>query len=111
VLSYLSYPPTRNNRGILKHVQSLPPRHQLGDYVTDKFTSAVGFSRAHNIYVNLSVEMTFLSAEGKVLCKKSPKNGVDYAISEDGQWLALSQFSSVDLWRMEDLLGTCKGQQ
>jgi len=28
MLSYLSYPPTRNNRGILKHVQSLPPRHQ-----------------------------------------------------------------------------------
>src|SRR5204862_7895944 len=28
VPSYLSYPPTRNNRGILKHVQSLPPRHQ-----------------------------------------------------------------------------------
>jgi hypothetical protein len=83
----------------------------IGDYVTDKFTSAVGFSRAHNIYVNLSGEMTFLSAEGKVLCKKSPKNRVDYAISEDGQWLALSQFGSVDLWRMEDLLGTCKVQQ
>jgi len=28
VLSYLSYPPRPNNRGILKHVQSLPPRHQ-----------------------------------------------------------------------------------
>ena len=28
VPSYLSYPPTRNNRGILKHVQSLPPRYQ-----------------------------------------------------------------------------------
>src|SRR2546429_7067855 len=28
VRSYLSYPPTRNNRGILKHVQSLPPRYQ-----------------------------------------------------------------------------------
>lgn len=83
----------------------------IGDYVTEKSTSAVGFSKSHKVYINLSGEITFLTAEGKVLCKRSPQTRYGYAVSEDGEWFAISQFGSVDLWRMEDLLANCKAQQ
>jgi WD40 repeat protein len=82
----------------------------IGDYVTEKPTSAVGFSRSHKVYINLSGEITFLTAEGKVLCKKS-QTRYGYAVSEDGDWLAISQFGSVNLWRMDDLLANCKAQE
>jgi hypothetical protein len=80
-----------------------------GEFVTDRPTSAVGFARRGNVYVNLAQEITFLDLAGTV-CKKSYKGRVGYDISEDGQWLALSQFSTVDLWRMEDLLRDCDGR-
>jgi WD40 repeat protein len=39
----------------------------ISDFVTEKPTSAVGFSQSHKIYINLSGEITFLTAEGKML--------------------------------------------
>jgi hypothetical protein len=41
------------------------------------------------------------------LCKKSYQDRVGEALTDDGQWLALSQFNRVDLWRMEDLGRDC----
>lgn len=80
----------------------------LGDYVTNKPTNTVAFAPATRTYVNLAGEITLLNAAGNILCKKSYKGRVGQALSEDGQWLALSQFNSVDLWRMDDLLRDCE---
>ena len=77
------------------------------ELVTDKPTSDVAFAPGHNIFVNFSGDLTFLNGEGKTICKKSYKGRRDYGISADGQWLAISQFSSVDLWRTEDILRDC----
>jgi hypothetical protein len=79
-----------------------------GDYVTDKQTNTVAFAPPTHTYVNLAGEITLLNGEGHLLCKKSYKGRVSEALSDDGQWLALSQFNSVDLWRMEDLLRDCE---
>jgi hypothetical protein len=79
----------------------------LGEYVTDKSTSAVAFAGGSNTFVDVARDLTFLNAAGKVLCKRSYRGRYGYAVSEDGQWFALRQFSSVDLWRMEDLLRDC----
>lgn len=80
----------------------------LGDLVTDKPTNTVAFAPATHTYVNLAGEITLLNATGKFLCKKSYKGRVGAAVSEDGQWLALSQFNGVDLWRVEDLVRDCE---
>jgi hypothetical protein len=78
-----------------------------GDYVTDQQTNAAAFAPSTNTYVNLAGKITLLNGEGHSLCKKSYKGRVGEALSDDGQWLALSQFNSVDLWRMEDLVRDC----
>jgi hypothetical protein len=67
-----------------------------GDYVTDKQTNAAAFAPSTNTYVNLAGEITLLNGEGHSLRKKSYKGRVGEALSDDGQWLALSQFNSVD---------------
>ena len=79
-----------------------------GEYVTDKSTSAVAFAPATKTYFNIAGELTFVTAAGNVLCRKSYKGPYGYAVSEDGQRLALSQFKSVDLWHMEDLMRDCE---
>jgi hypothetical protein len=78
-----------------------------GEFVTDKPGSGVGFARASHTYVSISGELTFLSAGGNKLCKRSYSGRYGYAISADGQWFALSQAGRVDLWRMDDLLRGC----
>jgi hypothetical protein len=78
-----------------------------GDYVTDKQTNAAAFAPLTNTYVNMAGEITLVNGEGHSLCKKSYKGRVGEALSDDGQWLALSQFNSVDRWRMEDLVRDC----
>jgi WD40 repeat protein len=78
-----------------------------GEYVTEDPTSRVAFARGSNSYVNLAKDMTFLTAVGKIQCRRSYSGSAVYAISDDGQWLALSQASSVELWHMEDLLHDC----
>lgn len=82
-----------------------------GEFVTGKPTSAVVYIPANKSYLNLAAEMTFVSADGNVLCRRSYKGRSGYAVSEDGQWLAFSQSNSVDLWRMEDLLRDCQSGQ
>jgi hypothetical protein len=81
-----------------------------GEFVTDKPTSAVAFSRSEGTYINLSGEINLLDAAGKVLCTMSYKSRSDYAVSDDGQWLALSYSDGVDVWRMDDLLRGCAVQ-
>ncbi len=83
------------------------PPDMEGTYVTDKPTSAVAFISGRNIFVNFSGALTFLSDNGTALCEKPYKGRVDYAISGDGKWLAISEFNGVDLWRVEDLLRDC----
>jgi hypothetical protein len=83
------------------------PSDMEGTYATDKPTADVAFVSGRNSFVNFSGVLTFLSEKGKPLCEKSYKGRVNYAVSGDGQWLAISQFSSVDLWRVEDLLRDC----
>jgi hypothetical protein len=92
-----------SSKGLLVYVQP----EMSSEYATDEPTSAVAFIPGRNTYVNFAREITFLGAAGKTLCKKSYKGRVNYAVSEDGQWLAISQFNSVDLWRLEDLLRDC----
>jgi WD40 repeat protein len=83
------------------------PPDMEGHFVTDKPTADVAFVSGRNIFVNFSGVLTFLNDKDKPLCEKSYKGRVNYAISGDGQWLAISQFSTVDLWRVEDLLNDC----
>jgi WD40 repeat protein len=78
-----------------------------GDYITDKPTTGVAFAPGRNVFVNFSRDLTFVDGEGRHMCEKSYKGRVNYAVSGDGQWLAISQFNSVDLWRLEDLLRDC----
>jgi hypothetical protein len=77
------------------------------EYATAKPTFAVAFAPGSDTYVNFTGELTFLNGEGKILCKKFTKVSTSFAISKDGQWLAISKFDRVDLWRMEDLLRDC----
>jgi WD40 repeat protein len=77
------------------------------EFATDKPTSGVAFARGQNVFVNFSRDLSFVSGDGKILCKRSYKGRRDYGISDDGQWLAISQFNSVDLWRTEDILRDC----
>lgn len=79
-----------------------------GGFVTDKPSCAVAFARASHTYVNLSSYLTFGSAVGTVLCRRSYEGRSSYAASQDGKWFALSQSGNrVDLWRMDDLLRDC----
>jgi WD40 repeat protein len=84
------------------------PAEMAGDYVTGKPTTAVAFAPGRNIFVNFSGDLTILTGEGKRLCEKSYKDRMGYAVDEGGQWLAISDFSKVNLWRLEDLLRECK---
>jgi hypothetical protein len=86
-------------------VYSEPEMH--GKFATDKPTSATSFSRSGATYINLAGEITLVDAAGKVLCAMSYKGRSDYAVSDDGQWLALSQSDGVDVWRIDDLLRAC----
>jgi hypothetical protein len=79
----------------------------VGELVTQEPTSRVAFARASNTYVDLSRVTTFLNAAGSRLCTRSYRGSSGYTFSEDGQWFALSQFDSVELWRMGDLLRDC----
>ncbi len=81
-----------------------------GEFATDKPTSAVGFARSGQVFVNLSDYISLLTADGGVLCRRFYKGRRDYAISEDGQWLALWQDNSINLWRIGDLLEQCKAR-
>jgi len=78
-----------------------------GSLVTYEPTSRVVFASGSKTYVDLSKDLTLVTAEGSVLCTMSYRGGRDYAVSGDGQWLALSQDASVDLWRVDDLLRDC----
>jgi len=80
----------------------------LGEYASDRPTNAVAFASASRLFVNLSPQLTFLKPSGEVRCIRSYGGRYDYSISDDGQWLALSQSGKVDLWRMEDLLRECE---
>jgi WD40 repeat protein len=79
-----------------------------GTFGTSKQTISVGFSPSTKSYVNIASEITFLSAMGKVLCRKSYESRSGFSISEDGQWLALSLTNKVNIWRMEDLTRDCE---
>jgi WD40 repeat protein len=81
------------------------------EYATDQPTSAVAFAPGKNTFVNLSRQISFFTGAGKLLCSKSYENRVGVDISGDGQWLAISQFNKIDLWRMEDLLRDCSVAQ
>jgi len=81
-----------------------------GKFVTDEPTSAVAFSRSGGTYINLAGIVSLVDAAGKVLCSMSYKGRSDYAVSGDGQWLALSQSDGVDVWRIDDLLHGCAVQ-
>lgn len=78
-----------------------------GNYVTHEPSCAVAFAPASHTYINLSSELTILSATGTVLCTRSYKGRSAYAVSSDGHWVALAQFDRVNLWRMDDLLHHC----
>lgn len=78
-----------------------------GVYVTGGPSFGVAFARASGTYLDLSNDLTFLSAKGKVLCKISWEGSHGDAVSEDGRWLALGRFDGVDIWRMQDLLRGC----
>ena len=79
----------------------------IGNYASDQPTDAVAFASAGRLFVNLSPHLTFLKPSGEAICIRSYSGRYDYSISDDGQWLALSQSGSVDLWRMDDLLREC----
>jgi hypothetical protein len=85
-------------------------RETVGKFVTDEFTYAVAFSRSGGTYINLTKEISLVDAAGKVLCTMSGKSWYRYSISDDGQWLALSNSDGVDVWRVEDLLHGCAVQ-
>jgi hypothetical protein len=80
-----------------------------GESVTES-GSGVAFARASGTYINFSRNLSFLDATGELLCQRSYGGRRGYAVSGDGQWLALSQSSRVDLWRMETLLSDCPAQ-
>lgn len=78
-----------------------------GIFATDRPSFNVVFARASGTYLDLSDDLTFLSAKGKVLCKISWEGSHGDAVSGDGRWLALGRFDGVDIWRMQDLLRGC----
>ncbi len=82
-----------------------------GTFGTSKQTISVGFSPSARSYVNIASEITFLSAVGKVLCRKSYESRSGFSVSEDGHWLALSLSNKVSVWRMEDLTHGCEAAQ
>jgi hypothetical protein len=82
-----------------------------GEYVTDAPTSRVAFAHGVNAHIDLSRDLTLLDGAGSTLCKMSYRGSHDYAVSGDGQWLALSQDASVDLWRVEDIIRDCGDAQ
>jgi hypothetical protein len=77
-----------------------------GEYVS-KSSSGISFAESSGTYVNLSGELSFLMATGDLLCKWSYGGRYGYAVSGDGQRLALSQSGRVDLWRIDALLESC----
>ncbi len=79
----------------------------LAEYVSTRSTNAVAFVATSRLFVNLSRHITFLKPSGEIVCVRSYQGRHGYAISDDGQWLVLSQSGRVDLWRIEDLLHEC----
>lgn len=79
-----------------------------GSYATDKSTTTVAFAAASRTYVNLGLGLTFVNAEGTVSCRRSLQGWSGYDISDDGQWIAVTQTNSVSVWRMDDLLRDCE---
>ena len=51
--------------------------------------------------------VTIAVPTGETLCERSYGGREDYAVSDDGQWLALSHSNRLDVWRLKDLLGDC----
>ncbi|MGH9733251.1 MAG: WD40 repeat domain-containing protein [Candidatus Acidiferrales bacterium] len=92
-----------SNKGLVIYTY---PR-MTGDYVTNNPSCAVAYAPASHTYVNLSDDLTISNAIGTVLCTRSYEGRSAYAISSDGQWLALAQSDHVNLWRMKDLLHQC----
>jgi WD40 repeat protein len=82
-----------------------------GKFVTDQPTSAVAFAKRSRTFVNIAKELTFMDANGSVLCRKSYDGRFDYAVSADGDWLVLQQSDHVDLWRIDNLLQSCSMQR
>jgi WD40 repeat protein len=82
-----------------------------GEYVTHAPTSRAAFAPGINAYIDFSRDLTLLDGTGSTLCKMSYQGSHDYAVSGDGQWLALSQDASVDLWRLEDIIRDCDDAQ
>jgi hypothetical protein len=78
-----------------------------GKIVTSEPTSSVAFSRYGGTYINLAGIVSLVDAKGNVLCSMTYKGRSNYAVSSDGQWLALSQSDGVDVWRIDDLLHGC----
>lgn len=78
-----------------------------GELVTNKPTSGVEYARAEHVYVDLTSNLVFLDPTGHARCTLAYEGRSGSAMSDDGQWLALSHSSKVDLWRMEDLLRDC----
>ena len=77
------------------------------EYASARPTNGVAFASASRLFVNLSLHLTFLKPDGTIVCARSYEGRYDYSVSDDGQWLALSQSARVDLWRIEDLLSEC----
>ena len=82
-----------------------------GEFVTNKPTSLVEFSRAVGTYVNLSSSLALIDPLGSKLCETAYSGSYRHAISEDGEWIALSQFDSVEVWRVRDILNVCAAPQ
>lgn len=93
-----------SEKGLIIYVEP----EMKGTFGTSKQTISVGFSPSARSYVNIASEITFLSAVGRVLCRKSYESRSGFSISEDGQWLALSLSNKVNIWRMEDLTRACE---
>jgi WD40 repeat protein len=93
-----------SEKGLIVYVEP----EMKGTFGTSKQTISVGFSSSTKSYVNIASEITFLSAVGKVLCRKSYESRSGFSISEDGQWLALSLSNKVNIWRMDDLTRDCE---
>lgn len=81
------------------------------EHATHDPTGGVDFASESRTYVNFGYgQLTLVNAEGKAICRWSYRGDVDGAISDDGVWFAMLQFSKVQLWRMKDLLDDCADQ-
>jgi hypothetical protein len=82
-----------------------------GEFVTNKPTSLLEFSRAVGAYINLSSSLALIDPQGAKLCETAYSGSYRRAISEDGEWIALAQFDSVEVWRIHDILRVCVAPQ